>query len=352
MNLGQFNPAKILSHWNTLGAILENQNPPPVTCGFDASNSCNHDCIWCMCRDFKERKNTVMPPEIMFDLIQELGAGGVKSITFTGGGEPLVNPATSEGLYRARKAGLEVGLITNGGLMRDVSKAIVDTCKFVRISLDAANHETHTRLHRPKDLPKDNFGRILENIEAVISLRKRANKQLTVGVSFLAHLYNFTEIYETAILVKKLGVDYIQIRPALPWTGELMRETQSWSLIQSQIERSQELEDSRFSVFSILHKFNKGSTTERAYSRCLAHSLISIIGADCNVYLCCQFRGDIKFSFGDLRKKSFFEIWDGEERKRIIKRISLEDCPPCRYAGYNELLHCLNNQEKIHKNFL
>lgn len=349
MNLKQFDPIKILNHWETLNAVFEGQNPPPITCGFDPSSLCNHDCVWCTYRDVKERKSTMMSAEIMFHLIQELGKGGVKAITFTGGGEPLMNPATIEGMYRAQKAGLEIGLITNGGLMQNACRAVVDTCTFLRISLDAATHKTHTLLHKPKNLSRDNFNKILENIETVINLRKKIDKNLTVGISFLVHSYNYLEIYEATALAKKLGVDYIQIRPALPWTGESLRKAQPqfWLVIRESIKKSLELENDKFHVFSILHKF-----TKRTYAHCLAHNLISIIGADCNVYLCCQFRGDSRFSFGNFREKSFFEIWGSKERQKVIRHINLEKCPPCRYNEYNELLDYLSNKERFHKNFL
>jgi MoaA/NifB/PqqE/SkfB family radical SAM enzyme len=351
MNLKQFNPMKILNHWETLNAILKGWNPPPISCEIDPSNLCNHDCIWCMYHDFKQDKNMMIPTEIMFSLIHELAEGGVKSVTFTGGGEPLTNPATVEGLYKVKEVGMEVGLVTNGGLMvPEVSKAIVDTCKFLRISLDAATEKTHTSIHRPKNLSKDSFDKILNHISTLVDLKKNKKKDLTVGIAFLVHPLNYLEIYEAATLAKKLGVDYIQIRPVfIPKRKPLEK---IWFAVQELMEKSMELIDSKFHVFPILHRFDEVSKVERTFARCLGHALLGVAGADCNLYLCCQLRGDPRFTFGNLKKETFFDIWKGKKRQEVIKRINLEKCPPCRYTKYNELLDYLSDKIRPHKNFL
>ena len=351
MNLKQFNPMKILNHWETLNAILKGWNPPPVSCEIDPSNLCNHDCIWCMYHNFKEEKNLMIPTKIMFNLIHELAKGGVRSVTFTGGGEPLTNPATVKGLYKVREAGMEAGLVTNGGLMvPEVCKTVVETCKFLRISLDSATTKTHTSIHKPKNLSKDNFDKIIENIKTLVDLRKRAKSDLTIGIAFLVHPLNYLEIYEAANLAKTLGADYIQIRPVFIPGKKLLIKI--WDIVKELMEKSMELIDDKFHVFPILHRFDEVAKVERTFAHCLGHALLGVVGADSNVYLCCQLRGDPKFCFGSLEEKSFFEIWNSKKRQEIMKRINLEKCPPCRYTKYNELLDYLDDDIRPHKNFL
>ena len=351
MNLKQFNPMKILNHWETLNAILKKWNPPPISCEIDPSNACNHDCIWCMYHEFKMKKNVMIPEEILFNLIHELHQGGVKSITFTGGGEPLTNPATVKALYEVKKLGMEVGLVTNGGLMLpDVCEAIVDTCTFLRVSLDAASLKTHNTVHKPKDLSSDNFNKILENLSTLVDRRKKTKKDFTIGVAYLVHPLNYFEIYEAAKFTKELGADYIQIRPVfIPGKKPLEK---MWFAVQEMMENSLELIDEDFHVFPILHRFHEVSKIDRTYTRCMGHALLGVVGADCNVYLCCQLRGDRNFSFGSLKEKSFFEIWHSRERQAVIKNINLDKCPPCRYNKYNELLDYLNDESRPHKYFL
>ena len=52
MNLKQFNPMKILNHLDVAKAIVRRENPYPVSFEIDPSNTCNHECTWCMYEDF------------------------------------------------------------------------------------------------------------------------------------------------------------------------------------------------------------------------------------------------------------------------------------------------------------
>lgn len=351
MNLKQFNPMKILNHWTTMNAILKGWNPPPISCEIDLSNLCNHDCIWCMYHDFKKEKKLTMPTETMLNLIHDLSEGDVKSITFTGGGEPLMNPDTTKALYKVRNAGMEAGLVTNGELLEtEICKTIIETCDFVRISLDAAISETHSFVHKPKDSTKGIFDKILINLQRLVFLRNTTDNNLTIGIAFLVHTFNYKEIYKATELAKRLGVDYIQIRPVfIPGSKPIVN---IWEKVKELMEKAMELADDKFQVFPILHRFDEMAKVERAFSHCLGHALLGVVGADLNVYLCCQLRGNPEFSFGSLKKESFFEIWHGKKRQEVIKRINLEKCPPCRYTKYNEILDYLDDKERAHKDFL
>ncbi len=342
---------KILNHWEILEGIVEGKNTSPISCEIDPSNLCNHNCVWCMYKDFRERERSMMPKDIMFNLIYDLAKGGVKSVTFTGGGEPLTNKSTVEGLYEVTNNNLEVGLVTNGGLINDrISDAIIDNCSFLRISLDAASLSTHTQLHRPKNPRKDNFNHIVKNLRHIVSLRDGTEKSMTIGVAFLVHQVNYPEIYEAAKLVKSIGVDYFQIRPVFLPDKQL--STKARYKTQQLIDQTLRLVDTNFHVFPILHRFDEVISLDRAYNKCLGHSLVGVVGADCHVYICCQLRGDPDFSFGNLTDKSFWDIWNSEQRKDAIKYIDLGKCPPCRYNRYNEILDYLADRDRLHKNFL
>ena len=159
---------KILNHMKVIKSIMNGKVVPPISCEIDPSNTCNHDCIWCINADFRRRHPVILERKIMFGLIKDLSSGSVKSITFTGGGEPLTNPYTIDALYQVKKRGMEVALATNGSLLnKDKCKAVVETCEFVRISLDGADNDVYLKFHQPKNPKKDNFDHIIENIKCL-----------------------------------------------------------------------------------------------------------------------------------------------------------------------------------------
>jgi len=75
----------------------------------------------------------------MKSYIEQLKDYGVKAVTFSGGGEPLMNRDTETAIVHARAIGLDVGLITNGQYMAPggLADVIVGHCTWVRVSLSA-----------------------------------------------------------------------------------------------------------------------------------------------------------------------------------------------------------------------
>ncbi|MEW6075462.1 MAG: radical SAM protein [Candidatus Omnitrophota bacterium] len=351
MDLRQFNPLKVLNHWETLKVIISGKNPFPVSCEIDPSNICNHNCIWCINDRFRKSNKVMIPKELMFRIIREMAACGVKSIAFTGGGEPLMNPASIEAIRLTKKMRLDAGIVTNGELLDpEKCQAIVDNCSYVRISLDAGTSRTHKMVHAPLDTHKDVYRKILDNIALLVKYRQKNKKHITIGIGYLVNLDNYHEIAKAAKLVRDLGVDYIQIRPAF-MPGKQLSEKIRFEA-ERVIQETLALSGRQFYVFPILHRFDEVINLDRAYDRCLGHGLVGVVAANARMYICCQLRGVEAFCIGDLRRASFSGIWKGKRRKAVIQSIDLNRCPPCRYNKYNEILDYLASENKPHKNFL
>lgn len=351
MDLRQFNPLKVLNHWQALNDIIKGKNPYPISCEIDPSNLCNHNCIWCINGQFRKSDKVSIPAGLMFRIIREIAKCKVKSIAFTGGGEPFMNSATIDAIQLTHKYKMDVGLVTNGELLNlEKCQIIIDNCSYVRISLDAASAITHRIIHAPVNHQKGVFKKIVNNIEALVKIRDKRKKDVTIGVGYLVSLYNYREIAKAARLISSLGVDYIQIRPAFMPGKQLSEKIriETEKLIQEAIK----LSNHNFHVFPILHRFDEVINLDRPYDRCLGHALVGVVAANAKMYICCQLRGIEEFCIGDLRKQSFPQIWKGKKRKEVIRKINLNYCPPCRYNKYNELLDYLASKDRPHKNFL
>ena len=174
MNLKQFNPFKILNHWGVLNEIIKGNNPAPISCEIDPSNICNHNCIWCINDKYRKENMQMLSHDLLMRIIDEVAAAGVKSIAYTGGGEPLTNPSIVKALYKTVECGLEAAIVTNGGLLTDEnSEPIIKNCMYIRISLDAGSDDVHTQLHLPNNKRADEYQRIIKNIERLVHLRKK-----------------------------------------------------------------------------------------------------------------------------------------------------------------------------------
>jgi MoaA/NifB/PqqE/SkfB family radical SAM enzyme len=297
--LDQNNPLKIATHIidpKRLNEFLKGK-ANPITVEINPTNVCNHGCSWCYFKEYKNNVKESIPRDILFKLIDDI-AGNVNGIIISGGGEPTLHPSFSKALYRARIKGLDIGLITNGSTLGQYAPAIADTCSWVRVSLDAITAEEHEKVHNSKD-----FSKIIDGVKHLVEIK---GKNMQVGASFTYE--NGADLDKIDKFKHSLGLDYAIVRG--------LRENKP-----------------------------------RSYSKCLANNLISAIGPDAKVYVCCSYLGNDAFSFGNLKEKSFWEIWNGKKRKEVMKKIDVGKCPSCRYDTYNEILNYLAGEKK-HRNFL
>lgn len=308
---------------------------PPTTVEIDPTNLCNNACIWCMYHDFRE----IVPESITLDemksIIKQLSEFGVRSITFTGGGEPLCNKDVfPQAFHLAKAAGLQVGLVTNGMFLGDYVKDIAETCRFVRVSLDAGTAKTHAYLH---GVPEHIFNDVLKNIQLLVG-------KVDTGLAFLVHPDNYTEVEKFCKIGASLGVSYVEVRPVL--MPGLTLSNKIVDSVMEQLQRCRE-RNKNLKVFCRLERFEEVGTKTQPFSICLGTPLVGVISADMNVSLCCQWRGVSEYNFGNLKEQSFKDIWYGEKRRKIVESIDVSKCTPCRYRGYNRLLENLKCAEHI-----
>jgi radical SAM protein with 4Fe4S-binding SPASM domain len=348
-----FSPYKILNHFERLAAAAAGHLVSPITVEIDPTNVCNHRCKWCV--SIESHTGEVIDLPRFRTLIAELKSADVRSIVLKGGGEPTVHPHFIEMLDAVRESGLEAGLITNGSMPRRGSREkVLQTCEWVRVSLDAATPQTHRAIHGTSD-----FTRILQNVEYLTSNSTRT----MIGLNFVAERRNYQEMVAFADLGKSLGCAYVTIRCVFDPTDALPDDIRAE--MRQQALSAKALEDAAPDGFRVfLGNFtDRYLNAERAapfpYPRCLGPNLVGIVGGDGHVYACCFLRGDKRFSFGSIHEQSFSEIWSGPRRQAVMNSVYRGECGRAcaggmtanRYNTYNEILNYLAAEEKKHVAF-
>lgn len=326
---------KILSHMDRLQKFMKGEKVYPISVELDLSDTCDLKCSWC--RFAGHHKSRIMAFELAKQILHELHNLGVKSIIYSGGGEPLLNANFTRIALVADRLGFDQGIYTNGTHIHHFKKTLRNKMKFVYISLDAATRETFLKTKK-----RDLFDQVLENIALLCEEEGGA----TIGLGFLIAPDNFHEIKKFMILSKKFDVDYIQFRPAVIETEQY----RGWlpDILQS-ISVSDKILVADYKFRDLLRE-----DAGRTYTRCLAHNFMGIIGADGTVWQCVNRRYQDGFDLGNLEGQSFVEIWGSERRKQVNKGVTPSECPKlCRGHELNKFLDSvLKLQEHPHKNFL
>jgi len=291
-----------------------------------------------------------MRHEDMLYLCQELIGAGVKSITFTGGGEPLVNPHTI-GMIKAFGSQANIGLVTNGVAIDNnkLMNILVRRLRYIRISLDAWSPQTYYKM---KNI--DKFSKVIKAIKKLVKLRNAYKSNMQIGIAYIIHKDNWQEVYPATLGLRNIGVDYIAIRPVVSWSKNYFPDDEYDNVIK-EVKKCQSLQTDSFKVFANTRRINEVCLHDKNFSRCLSTPLIGIVGADMNIYICCQMRLNKRWSIGRIDYKEgigFFDLWGSEKHKKIIDSIDVRKCVPCRNSRYNEIIESFFISDNMHRNFL
>ncbi len=173
------------------------------------SDRCDIDCFFCSTR--RHRHNAELPIDVVQGIVKQLRSIGAHSVTFCGGGEPLVHSDIVRLLEILAEAGIVVDHLTTSGTRLDArcTKALLDTRPGnVIVSLNAADATSYARLARR---PEATFHRVVENLQRLISTR-RNDRQPAVDVQFMIYKESYRAIPRMYELACSLGINQILFR--------------------------------------------------------------------------------------------------------------------------------------------
>lgn len=269
---------------------------------------------------------------------------GAKSVVFSGGGEPFCHPQVVDAIEYAHASNLKVGIITNGLLLDQFDLyRVLKASNFLRVSLNAGT----TRMFQlVQGLGKQSFERVLRNLHYLVKVKHETGSHCVIGAGYLTG-HETMDVFEMEQFIKvssDVGLDYAQFRP---FQRDLTPINLSFAndLIKQYSDKIQV-------VFSWQKYEHFADTDLRPYTTCYSSYFITIIGADAQVYSCCELTLRPEWSLGNLRITSLDEIW--KQKTEILNKIDIRLCNPfCRgdviNRAMNEVVRLRNN---FHSSFL
>jgi MoaA/NifB/PqqE/SkfB family radical SAM enzyme len=337
---------KIFAHKDRVAEWLATGRSRPVTVELDMTNVCNQKCPHCF-GFYPERDQARMCLAEAKAVLEQLKEAGARGVTFTGGGDPTVNPDTPAAVRHARALGLDVGFITNAQrLTPDAARAVVECCTWARVSLDAATPEVFRLTH---GMAAPEWEKVLGNVRLLVRLKRESGSAVTLGVGFLTSAATKRDIRAFAALGAELGVDYAQYRPLLRRHGEPEQDYSDASVLEEMLAARAAYETPSYKVLCSEHKYRliAQGELERPYKKCYGQDFAAVVGADRKMYVCCHMRGVPKYELGDLNETTVSELWGSEKRRAVADSVDFKDCPPlCRCDSFNQILWQLKEEAR------
>jgi GTP 3',8-cyclase len=323
----------------------------PLYIEIGPTNRCNHHCIFCAL-DWIEKKYHDIDVDVLNRTFQDMAACGVKSVMFAGEGEPFLHPNICEFVVNAKNAGLDVAMATNGVLFeKDKILMCLPHLSWIRYSLDAGSADTHYNIHKGG---KKDFDKILNNIRSAVEIKKQKKYSCVIGVQLLIIPENIDEILLFITIMKEIGVDNVQLKPYSQHPLSKNRFSVDTKRIDQISDEIFKYNDDSFQVIFRQRSAHR-VVEEKTYNECHGLPFYALIEADGNIIPCNLYHTQIEFSYGNLYSNTFSEIWLGEKRRKILKKmkdIGIEICRKgCRLDPANRYLYDLKNPHP-HVNFI
>lgn len=345
---------KLNFHVSRVDQWLKEGDTYPIYAEVAPAGACNHRCTFCAL-DYLDYKTQFIEKKALIKVLSDMAGCGLKSVMFAGEGEPLLHKGIVELVLHAKGAGLDTAITTNGVLLgRDMARDMLPALSWLRFSLNAGTAKTYSQIHRCNE---GDFEKVLENIEDAVKVKRSEKSNCTIGAQFLLLRDNHKEAKTLAGLLKKIGVDYLIIKPYSPHPKkkEKLIGSFDYSAQMGLADELKKFSDSGFAVIFRAHAMTK-LNGNKLYKKCLGLPFWTYIDSSGSIYACSSFLGDEKFCYGNIGRGPFREIWKGEKRKGVLdmfaKSFDISGCrKACRLDEVNRYLWELKHPGP-HVNFI
>jgi mycofactocin radical SAM maturase len=289
----------------------------PVNITWEITHRCNLRCIHCL-----SDSSTASPDELNFDeskaIVDQLAALKVFEINF-GGGEPLLKDYFLPLLGYIHTRGIITCISTNGTALTQDAVALFANNPLVnvQVSLDGATPEINDKIRG-----KGTFQKITGSIEML------AGKNIPLSINTVVTSVNFRQLRQLKELAASYGarLRVSRFRPS-------GRARQSWDALRLDPDRLKELSAWLSSEPDILtgdsfFSISQDGRRQLGLDMCGACKMTCCIDP-CGDVFPCAFMQDKPFCGGNLREKSFKDIWDNAPEFRRFRQLEPESCRKC-----------------------
>lgn len=333
-----YSSLKAFRYEEQLKALREGTAAAPVHIRIKPTNACNHDCWFCAYRvdhltlgeTMRERDS--LPEAKWFEIIDDVISMGVKAVTFSGGGEPLIYKHLARGINKLGEGGVKVATLTNGRYLQgDIGEAFAKYGSWVRVSMD---YWDGASLAKSRGVKEAEFAMIIENMRSFAARKSPCE----LGVSFIVTKEDHTHIYDFCKLMKEIGVDHVKLSGCVvsvngkennAYHAEIKEE------VGRQLARAKELADGDFKVVDHYHELEE--RFDKPYTSCPYLQFLTVIGADCSVYTCQDKAYMDDGLLGNIKERSFKSFWFSEENKKAMRAVD-----PSKICSHHCVSHAKN----------
>ncbi len=294
--MSRFAPQDKLALHPQFSAYMRGERVYPVNVEISPSGVCQASCAFCFYAntgELGEHRKVMLRAERLSKLIDECASLGVKSITWTGGGDPSLYPSIATSVAKVDLCGMQQGMFTNALSTPMYSP---ERMSWIRVTMT-------DKPYKP---------------DCIKPLRAAK----TLGFAFnYSGPQDDDYLRTTLALAEDVKADYVQVRPALKFHGETV-DIEPPAIVHSLLEVTG-------------YKF-EDAKKPHGYARCEGYHFIPFVWEDGRVDVCAYMRKHEGYNLGDLYKDSFKDILDRAPQSVAVHK-NCQVC--CRLHEFNQAIH-------------
>jgi MoaA/NifB/PqqE/SkfB family radical SAM enzyme len=343
MDYGPYSPLKAAHplHADRIRALAEGRLLSPSQVSLVVTNKCNQDCLFCAYRSSRARVSQMFTEmdeigeDRLVGLPYEFKKAGVLSVLFAGGGEPTVHPGFGQALKTTLDLGMYGALLTNGSLLHEMSKDDLARLTWARVSIDSASAETYAIMHGSSD---ETYYRVLESASELA--RSRNGYRPVVGIGFVVCQENHEEVGDFIRLGATLGIDNVRISPSF-FEDAVETHMGYYDKVMDLINQASSEVAGKVMVFNQFGNLLEALAMKKPeFPTCHYARMVTYVGADLNVYTCCDLSYNKAGLIGSIKEMDFGTFWN-EKAAEFYRLHSTVWCGSCKSNDKNRLIQYL-----------
>lgn len=287
------------------------ENTLPVMVEIELTDKCNLDCIHC---SVVPTKQAILKTDEFFQIIYQLESIGCFELSFTGG-EIFTRKDALDIIGYADRKDFAINLLTSASLLTVEQIEAVTRFRLnnVQVSIYSAIPDVHDSITRVRGA----FEKSMRNIELMLS------NNIHVTLACVVMNINYLTYKSVQKLARDIGAD---CTIAYPIRARDDGSTDTFGLRLHNEEVYQLFKENQL-------RFCKKYERELEAPICHAGRVLCSISSRGDVYPCILF----PMKVGNLRKKTFEEIWNNSTKLTYFRNLKLKDtyqCKDCKLMEY------------------
>ena len=329
----QLDGSKVGFYPERIAAWQRGEKIAPITIDAAWTRKCNYACEFCYA-SMQASTGKEITREIALQFLEDAAEIGVKGVSLISDGESSIVPFYAESIEVAHKVGLQVGIGTNGKVLKKAMlEKILPHLSYLRFNFSGGTREGYSRI---MGVRPEWYDVVIQNVKDAMEIKRRDGLGVTINMQLVCEPKYLPELVPFAELAAQIRPDYAIIKHcADDVDGTLGIDYKDYEGLHETFKRIEAMGDDEFRV---VVKWNRiANEGKREYAKCYGPPFIMQLSGN-GLIAPCGFLFNEKykaFHIGNICDERFKSMWESDRYWEVMKYLASDEFDPRKRCGPN-----------------